>query len=747
MKIADFKPRWFPSRPRLRVRRRHDKSIDRGLQSLEGRRLLSSVPAVFGTLPGSSTSPVQLAPPGNPGMTMGFGDGPRGSLGLEFGQLPCGMTQYSLGFGDFPPLATSASAAGGMVTPSILAPPAVVGVDSASASAGASPDATTPNPAVPGDHHEDISEATVDIDGTPTPEVAVVNAAAGRVTVYQGSNAVFTTSGLGQSAAVKLADLNDDGTPDLIIADSQNNRVLIFAGLTGGGFGAEVNGGQGFAVGTDPVGLTVGSMDGSGQEDLIVANRGSNDVSVFRFASVNSETGWEVTSQSTIQAGIAPVKTMLVDTGDGSGTLNLLICNSGSNDIYNYELTPTGQVNAAGPDIIPVAYSPSDMIVGRFDRRPDLDMVTEDDTSDRLTYIGGVFTPHPYRQDIVTGITNPVGAFALTLGDSGISDVMVAGSDGRIALLQAGEGGLQLTDLTVPTGLSNVTAIAAGDYSSSGFDVYEASAGSDAVAVFRFDVGELAAAIATPTPDLATTVQTGDEAALVEMVPVGSSMFDIAGILWDSSEVGSAPTAATATSGVRATQVIGALANDPDSNQVVASSWSDEDDSVGSADDPTSWTRFVLGLDTALDSFHDSLAAIAEADALDWDRDPFLAGRGAGQFLADRDDLWKHSPGTDHAPTSSPDPARLDGPGDGWSLRPEASPSWPPSGPNRAAATDDPAGLLTAVVGSGVAIRFLVNASPPQPRRPDDERRSEATGDLDAALAWPEVFPPTSPHG
>ena len=79
--------------------------------------------------------------------------------------------------------------------------------------------------------------------------------------------------------------LNGDGIRDLIVADSGNNNVLVYPGLGHGQFGPELNGGHGFATGTNPVGITVASLNG--RPDLVIANEGSNDVSIL----LNVKTG------------------------------------------------------------------------------------------------------------------------------------------------------------------------------------------------------------------------------------------------------------------------------------------------------------------------------------------------------------------------------------------------------------------------------------------------------------------------
>ena len=89
------------------------------------------------------------------------------------------------------------------------------------------------------------------------------------------------STGLITPGAVTLADLNNNGVLDLIVANSGSNNVLVYPGEGNGQFGPALNGGHGFFTGTNPVGITVADVNGDGRPDLIVANKGSNDVSIL----------------------------------------------------------------------------------------------------------------------------------------------------------------------------------------------------------------------------------------------------------------------------------------------------------------------------------------------------------------------------------------------------------------------------------------------------------------------------------
>src|SRR5262249_31587380 len=127
--------------------------------------------------------------------------------------------------------------------------------------------------------------AVVDLIGNGQDDVILANQALDRVTVqYAQTGRSFTqdrADGLLAPGAVAVADLNGDGINDLVVANSGGNNILVSPGLPDGGFGPEINRGKGFFAGPNPAGVTLADLDDDGLPDLVVANEGSNDVSIL----------------------------------------------------------------------------------------------------------------------------------------------------------------------------------------------------------------------------------------------------------------------------------------------------------------------------------------------------------------------------------------------------------------------------------------------------------------------------------
>lgn len=80
-------------------------------------------------------------------------------------------------------------------------------------------------------------------------------------------------------ASVAIADINRDGKPDVIVANSGSNNVTILLGDGKGKFTQSK--GSPFSAGTSPNDIAVGDFNGDGKQDLIFPNHGVKNVTVL----------------------------------------------------------------------------------------------------------------------------------------------------------------------------------------------------------------------------------------------------------------------------------------------------------------------------------------------------------------------------------------------------------------------------------------------------------------------------------
>jgi hypothetical protein len=275
--------------------------------------------------------------------------------------------------------------------------------------------------------------------------------------------------------AVKLADLNGDGIPDLIVANGGGNDVLVYPGLGDGQFGPA----QHFFVGTDPVGITVADLNGDGIPDLIVANKGSNDLSILYGQGHGS--GWTLTQGPRLHAGLGPVATVVQDF-DEDGVPDILVANSESNNVYWLRGVGGGFFNDMTPAVFPTGRDPEQLFVGHFAGQSSLDLVTVNAGSNDLTFFPG-FGP---GRSLSLGGVDPVAALAGDFNHDGTSDLIVAGRDGQFMLLLSSANGPRIASAVTPPGLMDISDIALGGMNGNVLEVYATTEGAETASLVSF---------------------------------------------------------------------------------------------------------------------------------------------------------------------------------------------------------------------------------------------------------------------
>jgi hypothetical protein len=294
----------------------------------------------------------------------------------------------------------------------------------------------------------------------------------------------------GASFSAVAADFTGDGKPDILSANFQTGGFSLLTNLTafvlGGAFGDatdfDITANQGISPAHAPEALAVGDFNRDGKLDLVTANNGNDNVSVF----LGDGTGtFALTGESPFSAGTAPNG---VATGDfnGDGILDLAVANSGSdNNVSIFLGNGNGTFDPASTPTVPADTTPAAVTVGDFNGDGKIDLAVANNGSDNVSVLLGN-GDGSFQSAINSSVgTHPI---ALASGDfnrDGVPDLAVVNSGGGVSILLGVGNGNFTQPIGSPFGVGTTpSAVAIGDFDSDGIpDVAVANSGSSNVSV------------------------------------------------------------------------------------------------------------------------------------------------------------------------------------------------------------------------------------------------------------------------
>jgi hypothetical protein len=277
--------------------------------------------------------------------------------------------------------------------------------------------------------------ALADINGDGVPDVVLVNGFTDQLVVGLGlpgnlfSPSVVATgsAGLLRPTAVRVAQLNRDGRPAVIVVNGGGNNIQVYNQL-----GVDSTGAPTFAppltyfVGTDPVGLTVDDIDGDGVPDILVPDQGSNDIAVL-LGSLDADGHWAGTPGLRLNAGgFGPVA---VNVGDesGDGIKDLVVLNGQSGRFTVLPGVGRGFFNDQDRQDLPIPGNPGSILSAT--------------DGFLLTGSGAILEKRTFKTVFTSDLgERPVSITEFEFPGTTVPALLVGQSDGSLALLTSSTG-------------------------------------------------------------------------------------------------------------------------------------------------------------------------------------------------------------------------------------------------------------------------------------------------------------------
>ena len=185
-----------------------------------------------------------------------------------------------------------------------------------------------------------------DIDGDGKLDMIAANQSSSTISLYRntstsgsvtstsfGTKVDFTTGSNPRNIAI--GDLDGDGKLDIAVTNVSSSSISVFrntstsGSITTGSLAAKVD----FTVGTTPVGIAFGDLDGDGKLDIATGNVSTSNISVlYNTSSSGSITTSSFASHVTFATGSSPYCISIADL-DGDGKAEIASANYGANTI------------------------------------------------------------------------------------------------------------------------------------------------------------------------------------------------------------------------------------------------------------------------------------------------------------------------------------------------------------------------------------------------------------------------------
>ena len=189
-----------------------------------------------------------------------------------------------------------------------------------------------------------------DLDGDGKPDLIIADSYAGEISIYQNisTNGSLTTGsfaprvdlpllagGYSNPYTIAVADLDGDGKLDIIALNADSHVVSILRNISSPGIITTNSFCRpvGFPAGNDMRGLAVQDLNGDGKPEIVTGNSGDNTISIFQNLSTIGNIAFA--ARVDLAAGDGPEGVAIGDLdGDGQPDLAVANYNSGTISVF-----------------------------------------------------------------------------------------------------------------------------------------------------------------------------------------------------------------------------------------------------------------------------------------------------------------------------------------------------------------------------------------------------------------------------
>ncbi|HEV2831773.1 MAG TPA: FG-GAP-like repeat-containing protein, partial [Hanamia sp.] len=357
-----------------------------------------------------------------------------------------------------------------------------------------------------------------DFNGDGKPDLLVSRGSSSNISVFANTSIRGTLSfgsqidfpGLGRShEGSATSDLDGDGKPDVVIANSYNTAsVSVYRNTSVGAtisFASKID----YAADDGPYNVAIGDIDGDGKPDLLLANNGSNVVSFYK--NTGNPGNISFAARVDFAAGTNPYSVALSDL-DGDGKSDLVVTTQGSSSALSVmkNTTDSGKVSFDSPVNYATSAGLFIVSIGDLDGDGLPDLAAASSSSNSVVVLKNVSTHGNlsfYSASRFTTGTYPVCVAMADIDGDGKPDLVTSNQQSNnISLLRNTSSSANIsfeTHVDYAAG-ANPIFVAIGDLDGDGRpDIVNANSSADVVSVFRNIIGtNIAPVIHSFTPVL-----------------------------------------------------------------------------------------------------------------------------------------------------------------------------------------------------------------------------------------------------